>query len=1197
MERSLKEAGSELRARLDTGGASRFPLMGLKGAAGALMLREAALGLGRPILVVTALAREAEALASEVGFFLDEAPESDPFARRVHLLPAWELKPFAHLSPPPHTQAAQLAALYAALRGEAPMLVASAEALLMRTLPRPVFESSVMRIAAADTLDLEALIDALSAAGYQRVPQTEEPGDFSVRGGIIDIFSPLYHNPVRIELEEDIVTSVRQFDPASQRSLGETRDAIVIRTRLVPPITLKDDKVRERVALRASEIGLVRRELAELSDSLTNGLLFPGAELLTPLLFGRPLDTVFSYLPSGTVVWIVEPGRVLAEAIRVTEQTAAAAEAAQSKPSFYPPPESLYLSADEFEDALGAMTAVEVGSLVTVAAPREGWAPAIEVKCQPSLKLGASALTGPRTPPSFEPLATELREVQRGQGRALMVVEGASQAARLRRHLEAYDLTVNTECKSFGALMEWPDFRPTIMEGEISSGVVLQADGLYVYSEEDIFGEPRVHRRSRPVSKGALLNLEELKPDDVVVHIDHGIGRYRGLRHMKVAGTEGDFLALEYAGADAMYVPVERINLVQRYIGGDGEEPKLDKLGSGSWDRVKRRTKEAVLAMASDLLDIYAAREVMEGHAFAHPGSDYAEFAEGFEFEETPDQLAAIDEVVRDMCRAKPMDRLICGDAGFGKTEVALRAAFIAVMDGRQVAMLVPTTVLAEQHWNTMRKRFEGYPVRIEMISRFRNARENKAVIDDVRAGKVDIVVGTHRLLQDDVEFPRLGLLIIDEEHRFGVADKERVKRLRKLVEVLTLTATPIPRTLHMAMLGIRDLSVIQTPPPDRQAIRTFVAHFDDGLLREVIMRELNRSGQVFFVHNRVENIEYVARHLRAIVPEAKVAVAHGQMKERQLENVMREFIENRVNLLVCSAIIESGLDIPNANTMIINRADHFGLAQLYQLRGRVGRSRQKAYAYLLIPGEHIITRDAKKRIDALRELVETESGGGFKLAIRDLEHRGAGNLLGREQSGQITAVGFELYTEMMEQAIHELRGEPLRPDFEPELRLGIPAYIPDSFVPDEGERLVLYRRMARAAARADLDGLREDMRDRFGPPPTLVDNLLAAMDLRRRMREMMMLSAILKGDQLEVKFHPDAPVDTARLVALTEGNRRRMRLTPSFQVMVRIETGAGESGNNYELLFEQLDGVLQALAACEKLEAGPGRPAGTLAS
>ena len=412
------------------------------------------------------------------------------------------------------------------------------------------------------------------------------------------------------------------------------------------------------------------------------------------------------------------------------------------------------------------MTAVEVGSLVTVAAPREGWAPPIEVKCQPSLKLGASPLTGPRTPPSFEPLATELREVQRGQGRALMIVEGANQVARLRRHLEAYDLEVNVECKSFGALLESPDFRPAIMEGEISAGVVLQDDGLYIYSEEEIFGEPRVRRRSRPVSKGALLNLEELKPDDFVVHIDHGIGQYRGLRHMKVADVEGDFLTLEYAGNDTMYVPVERINLVQRYIGGDGQEPKLDKLGSGSWDKVKRRTKEAVLAMASELLDIYAAREVMEGHAFAHPGADYEEFAERFEFEETPDQLAAIDEVIRDMCRAKPMDRLICGDAGFGKTEVALRAAFIAVMDGRQVAMLVPTTVLAEQHWNTLRKRFEDYPVRIEMVSRFRNARENKAVIEDVRRGKVDIVIGTHRLLQERRPVPAAG----PADHRRGAS-------------------------------------------------------------------------------------------------------------------------------------------------------------------------------------------------------------------------------------------------------------------------------------------------------------------------------------------------------------------------------------------------------------------------------------------
>src|SRR5579863_1170350 len=1172
--------------------------MGLKGAANALMIREVALTLNRPLVVIAPLAAQAEALAGDLAFFLDQPPAADAATSRLHLLPTWELRPFAQVSPPSDLQAAQLAALYALTRTPEPTIVTSIEALMMRTIPRAAFEQSVFRITFADRLDLDALVDALGGMGYQRVPQTEEPGDFSVRGGIVDVFSPLHHNPVRFELEEDQVTSIRHFDAASQRSLGEVEEATIIRTRYVPAAALREKQLSDRVAIRCAEIGMVRKETGELLETLENGLLFPGVELLTPFLYDSGLQSIFDYIPEQTVAWMLEPGRILAEAERLAERIEAEAAAAQAKPVFFPAAETLYLRLDELERALSAMTAVEAGSLITVAAPREGWALPIEIKSQPSLRLGAVELTGARAAPSFEPLAVELKEIRRSQGRALMVVEGANQAARLRRHLEAYDLEINQECPSFAAMLEWPDFRPVIMEGEIAAGAVLQHDGLYIYSEEDLFGEPRARRRTRKSSgKGAFLNLEELRPDDLVVHIEHGIGKYRGLKHMKVADLEGDFLNLEYAGSDTMYVPVERINLVQRYVGGEGAEAKLDRLGSGSWDRVKKRTREAVLAMASDLIDIYAAREAIDGHAFLHPGRDYEDFAERFEFEETPDQQAAIDEVIRDMARPKPMDRLICGDAGFGKTEVALRAAFICAMDGRQVAVLTPTTVLAEQHWNNFRNRFKDYPVRIEMVSRFRSLKENRRVIEELRKGLVDIVIGTHRLLQADVEFPKLGLLIIDEEHRFGVADKERIKRLRKLVEVLTLTATPIPRTLHMAMLGIRDLSVIQTPPPDRQAIRTLVAHFDDGIIRDAILRELNRGGQVFFVHNRVENIDYMASHLRSLIPEARIAIAHGQMKERQLEEVMREFIEDRINVLVCTAIIESGLDIPNANSMIINRADHFGLAQLYQLRGRVGRSKRKAYAYLLIPGEHIITREAKRRIDALRELVEAEAGTGFKLSMRDLEHRGAGNLLGKEQSGEITAVGFELYAEMMEQAIHELRGEPQRPDFEPELRLGIPAYIPDSFVPDEGERLVLYRRMARASARADLDALREEMRDRFGPPPTLVDNLLAAMDLRRRMREMMMLSAILKGDQLEVKFHPDAPVDTARLVALTESNRRRMRLTPSFQVMVRIETAAGEAGNNYELLFEQLDGVLQALAACEKLEAGPGRPAGTLAS
>jgi transcription-repair coupling factor (superfamily II helicase) len=983
---------------------------------------------------------------------------------------------------------------------------------------------------------------------------------------------------VRIELEDDLVSSIRYFDPGSQRSLGDIDEATIIRTRYIPAAALRDKRLIDRVAVRCAEIGMVRKEAGELIETLENGLLFPGVELISPYLYESGLEPAFGYLPENALIWMIEPGRILGEAERLAERIAAEANAAQSKPVFYPPPESMFLRPDEFERALAQYTTVETGSLVTAAIPREGWATPIEVKSQPSLRLGSTELTGGTAAPSFEPLATELNEVRRGQGHALMVVEGEHQAARLRRHLEAYDIEVNSECRSFEQLLESADFRPAIMQGEISAGVVLQKDGLYIYSEEELFGEPRARRRTRR-PKGAALNLDELRPEDFVVHIEHGIGRYRGLKHMKVADMEGDFLNLEYAGNDTMYVPVERINLVQRYVGGDSSEPKLDRLGGGSWDRIKKRTKEAVLAMASELIDIYAAREAVDGHAFPHPAREYDDFAERFEFEETPDQQAAIDDVLHDMTRAKPMDRLICGDAGFGKTEVALRAAFICVMDGRQVAVLVPTTVLAEQHWNNFNKRFKDLPVRIEMVSRFRSPRENRKVIEDVRKGLVDIVIGTHRLLQPDVEFPKLGLLIIDEEHRFGVADKERIKRLRKLVEVLTLTATPIPRTLHMAMLGIRDLSVIQTPPPDRQAVRTFVAHFDDGLIRDVILRELNRGGQIFFVHNRVENIEYMARHLRSLVPEAKIALAHGQMKEHELENVMRDFIENRANLLVCSAIIESGLDIPNANTMIINRADHFGLAQLYQLRGRVGRSKRRAYAYLLIPGEHIITRDAKRRIEALRELVESESGTGFKLSMRDLEHRGAGNLLGREQSGQIAAVGFELYTEMMEQAIRELRGEPQRPDFEPELRLGVPAYIPDSFVPDENERLVLYRRMARAAASVDLDEIRDEMRDRFGPVPTLVENLLASMNIRRQMRELMIVSALLKKDQLEIKFHPEAPVVTELLTSLANANRKTMRLTPSFQVLVTITPA------EYEQLFAQIDGILQALAGCEKLD------------
>ena len=578
--------------------------------------------------------------------------------------------------------------------------------------------------------------------------------------------------------------------------------------------------------------------------------------------------------------------------------------------------------------------------------------------------------------------------------------------------------------------------------------------------------------------------------------------------------------------------------------------------------------------MAKELLAIYAAREVMEGKASNAPDPYFREFEAAFPFEETPDQQQAIDDVLADLQRTKPMDRLICGDVGYGKTEVALRAAFLTVLDARQVAVLVPTTVLAQQHFNTFRQRFQGYPVRVEMLSRFLTPAESKGVVKGVASGEVDVVIGTHRLLQKDITFRNLGLLVVDEEHRFGVTHKERIKQMRTLVDVLTLTATPIPRTLQMSMLGIRDLSVIETPPIDRLAIRTYVTRYDEGIIREAILRERARHGQVFFVHNRVETIEMRARRLRELVPEASFAVAHGQMHEHELEKVMSGFFAKTVDVLVCTAIIESGLDIPSANTIIIDRADHFGLAQLYQLRGRVGRSHERAYAYLMIPGEQLISRDAQLRLRALQEL--DDLGGGFKLAAHDLEIRGAGNLLGKQQSGQIAAVGFELYQQMMDEAIQELRGEQVHTEVEPEIQLGVPAFIPGEYIPDEDQRLVFYRRLAVIRGQSDLDEIAKELRDRYGPIPPLVDTFLRIMDLRRSLKNHMVVRAALRDGAVNLQFHPEAPVNVDQLVALVDHGKGRFKLSADFQLSFRPESG------DWDGLIGETKAVLQELrAAC----------------
>jgi transcription-repair coupling factor (superfamily II helicase) len=779
--------------------------------------------------------------------------------------------------------------------------------------------------------------------------------------------------------------------------------------------------------------------------------------------------------------------------------------------------------------------------------------------------------------PSLAPLAARLRAWREARLGLILVLSGEAAAHRLEQLLAAHGLALAVREGGFAAARSWygeasPLLLPSagrartgaqdgvhagvpasvhdgvIVWGDLSAGVQLPADGFVILTEEEIFGERRAVRRSRRAAATAFLSgLSELKPEDYVVHLDHGIGRYHGLRHLKVAGTEGDYLHVEYAGGDKLYLPVDRINLVQRYVGSDGKAPPLDKLGGTSWERVKKRTHDAILSMARELLDVEAARSLMDRAASSAPDGYFREFEARFPYEETADQRAAVEDVVADMQRPKPMDRLICGDVGYGKTEVAMRAAFLALMDGSQVAVLVPTTVLAQQHLVTFRQRFTGYPVRIEMLSRFRSARENREVIAALAAGTVDLVIGTHRLLQPDVAFRKLGLLVVDEEHRFGVVDKERVKRLRTEVDVLTLTATPIPRTLQMSLGGIRDLSVIETPPLDRLAVRTYVARFDERVIRDAIRRELGRGGQVFLVHNRVETIERMATWVAGIVPEARLAVGHGQMRERDLERVMHDFITRRVDVLVCSAIVESGLDIPTANTIIVNRADTFGLAQLYQLRGRVGRSHQRAYAYLLIPGEHLISRDAQKRLRVLQEL--DDLGSGFRLAASDLEIRGAGNLLGKQQSGQIAAVGLEFYMRMLEDVVLELRGQARHTEVEPEVQLGLPAFIPEDYVADVSERLVLYKRLASARRGAEIAELGAEMQDRYGPVPPPVDTLLRIMDFRRYLKDVLVTRVRRRGDQLLFDFHPDTPVEAERLRELVRKRRDRCRMIGEYQL------------------------------------------------
>lgn len=1118
---------------------SHVTLAELKGSSPAFLLAGLLPVISAPCVILTPDTDTADEFFRELRVYADR-PEG------VFRFPAWETSPFEQSSPHPDVSGERLRALAALQEGRARAVVAPAFALMQRVIPRCLLGEHSQYLVAGEEVQRDRLLRKLVDLGYSMVPLVEDRGTASVRGGIVDIFPPDLQAPVRIEFFGDLIESIRSFDPVTQRSLHPLDELVILPSR---EIILSEEVIRDfspRLKDRSDQLGIPATRRRDLVEQLQNAICPPGIEYLQPLIHPG-LETLFQYAGAGAVLVEIDPLAVLEAEECFREEVLEAEQRAAESHSLVCAADDLFLATEQFREMKRAYRRIGVPRLELVEEADAALLLRFAGEDNSDLKLALS----PDSEGVLRPLVERVVEWLGAHIRVSVVCHQWSQVQRLQELLGHYGVPLSV---SEGRFCETHHDSSSVrlLTGDLSRGFRLPGDGIAVIAEEEIFGR-RVKRRdiSEVRKKQLLVSLAELKPGDYMVHVDFGVGIYRGLQHLAFDGIGGDFLLLEYAVGDKLYLPVDRINLVQRYVGGEGSDPTLDRLGGTGWDKKKAKARQAVEEMAEELLRLYAARQVHEGFAFSPPDDLYREFEASFSFEETPDQLGAIEDVIRDMERPRPMDRLVCGDVGYGKTEVAMRGAFKAVMDGKQVAVLVPTTVLAAQHLETFRARFAAYPVTVEMVSRFRTPREQRAILERLKTGSVDIIIGTHRLLQKDVLFKDLGLLIIDEEHRFGVSHKEKLKQYRAVVDVLTLTATPIPRTLNMSLSGIRDLSIIDTPPVDRLAIKTFVARFSDELIREAVLRELRRGGQVFFVHNRVQSIGAMADYLRRLVPEAKIAVGHGQMQERELEEVMLGFLHGEFNLFLCTTIIESGLDIPSANTMIVNRADTFGLAQLYQLRGRVGRSNQRAYAYFLIPGEGAVSSDARERLRVIQEL--TELGAGFRIAMHDLEIRGTGDFLGSRQSGNIAAVGFELYSELLEEAVARLKGEARPEHIEPEINLKIPAFLPEDYVPDPNQRLVLYKRLVQSSDEEDVGAVGDELRDRFGMHPLPVSYLLESMKLRILLRTLLVRKLEFDGRHLVVFFHEKTPVSPDTLIGMIRRSPDIYRFSPDFILIAAV--------------------------------------------
>jgi transcription-repair coupling factor (superfamily II helicase) len=1124
-------------------GEAKIRLSGLRGSAKALLAAILYRSFQRTILVVTSTMSEAGGLFRDAALFLRPG--------EVFLFPPWDLLASDIFTSQRDAEVKRAEVLSNWVLKKPALVVVPLGALLQRMLPGDAVRDYIQTISIGDVLEREAFLKKLDQGGYRRTAVVEEKGEYSVRGHVLDIFSPLEPSPRRLLFFGDEVESIKIFDCDSQRSSGEVVDFVLSPARELILSPEGQKEALKNLKNRANDIDLSRVMRDRVIDMMENGL----AQSLDPRflpLFGPSMQHLLDHAPGDGIILLDDAMALEREEAKIVRDLELFLSRAKGEGKFHLEAEAYRLSGEEMIRHLEPFQSIQFEDLEIARGGGEDPSRTIRFLMEIPSGLREERDRFRKDDGPLKAVMEKMKGWFEAGHLVALLCSGEGTLQKMVHLMENYALPAAQGNGDFLSRLIRHDGRGRIVlrEGKISTGFHFPLLKWVVISEEDIFGKKTRTRRARPAREGYFLkSFGELKEEDFVVHADHGIGIYRGLHKLTVGDIENDFLLLEYSEGDKLYIPVDRLDQIQRYIGPDGHPPKVDKLGGTAWETVKKRVKRSVEEIAGELVSLYAARESMERRPFSPPDTYYDEFSSSFEYEETPDQNRAIEDVNFDMAEARPMDRLICGDAGFGKTEVAIRAAFRAVMEGKQAAVLVPTTILAEQHYHTFSRRLEKYPVRVEVLNRFKTKSEQKKIAEDIQKGAVDIAIGTHRLLQKDVAFKDLGLVVIDEEQRFGVSHKEKLKHLRTLVDVLTLTATPIPRTLQLSLVGIRDLSVINTPPQDRRSIRTHVLEFEEEAIQKAIREELERDGQVFFVHDRIQSIYRMAGYLEKLVPEARIVVAHGRMKGRELEEVMVKFVRQDYNVLVCTTIIGSGIDIPTANTIIINRADRFGLSQLYQLRGRVGRSKEEAAAYLLIPQGALLSPDALKRLQVIREL--TDPGSGFHIASHDLEIRGSGNILGVSQSGHVAAVGYEMYIDLMESTIREMRGE--RPEQEekvrPEIHLGLPAFIPEDYISDMNRRLVTYKRISMASTDEDLEELREELVDCYGFVPLQADNLLDVIRIRNLAMQVMAKRIDYDGKNLTVSFFRGSSLNPEKIVGMVRSKTRGIRFTPDFKL------------------------------------------------